>query len=285
MRSASRPPRAPRDRRRSPPGARPALRKALGQHHLRHGAAARPLIDFLDPSGRTVVEIGCGDGALTHELLAAGARVLGVELDLAWAARLRDRERSPDLGLAVGDALDLDYRARRSDGAPFLWAGNLPYAIGTAVVERWLAAASPGARAAWLLQREVVDRLVAPPGSRTYGALSVLTQVRADLRMLSTLAPGAFRPPPKVESAFVGMVAVEPRVPGELWEPFRRTVRDAFAQRRKTLRNALAAAVGREAAERICATAGIEPERRAETLDAADFVALARARLEGGEAP
>jgi 16S rRNA (adenine1518-N6/adenine1519-N6)-dimethyltransferase len=296
------------------------LDKRLGQHHLVAGALCRPLLGFLAPRGERVVEIGAGGGALTAELLAAGARrVVAWEVDPAWAAELRRRLPSPRLAIVVGDALDLDWRRigsaggagaeepgrqatdrpavepggaiARRDRRPWLAAGNLPYHVATVLIERLLtgagAAGAPAvSRAAFLVQKEVAERLTAGAGDPAYGALSVLVAAYAEARLLGRLRPGSFRPPPKVESAFVGLTRRRPPLPPAEMPAFLATVRAAFAQRRKTLRNALAAAWGRPAAEAALARAGVAPGARAQELTLADFLALDRARrsLPGGGA-
>lgn len=235
---------------RAPELERPRLRKSLGQHHLRSGTICRPLVDFLAPSGRLVVEVGPGGGVLTRELIEAGARVLALELDPDWAAALRRRVDSPNLEIRVADALEFDWKALPT-GA--LVAGNLPYNVGTAIVERVLKAHPPVDRAAFLLQREVVDRMTAEPKDEAYGALSVLVRLRAEARRLGIVKPGAFVPPPKVDSAFVGLKLrpLPAGLSGPRAEAFESWVREAFGQRRKTLANALA---GRTARESVVAT-------------------------------
>ncbi len=230
-----------------------------------------------------MIEIGPGGGVLTRELLAAGAtRILAVELDPAWAFALRRELPEERLEIAVGDALDLDWERLRG---PALVAGNLPYNVGTAIVERLLAGARSVPRAAFLLQREVVDRIVARPGDSEYGALSVLVAARARAIRLGRVFPGAFRPRPRVESAFVGFELGAPAVAPERWAPFAAVVRLAFSQRRKTLRNALASGWGREAAAAVLAAHGLADDARAERLDVAAFLALADAATAAGVEP
>jgi 16S rRNA (adenine1518-N6/adenine1519-N6)-dimethyltransferase len=267
---------------RAPRPARPPLRRSYGQHHLRDGAVCRPLVDFLRlAAGDGVLEIGAGGGVLTRELLARGARVAAVELDAEWAVALAGRlSGAPGrerCAIVVADALTLDWSR-----LPVAWrvAGNLPYNVGTAIVERLLAAAPAGLRAAFLLQREVVDRMTAGPGDDAYGALSLLVAARARAERLGVVRPGAFVPPPRVDSAFVGLETVPPLLPHSAMGELERLIRIAFAQRRKSLRNALAAGYGRAAADSALAAAGIAPARRAEELGLRDFLAL-RAALSG----
>jgi len=260
----------------------PRLKKDLGQHHLRQGAVCAPLVEFLAPRGARVLEVGPGGGALTTELLSAGARVLGWELDLAWAAALRARLAHPELELVVGDALELPWERLP---APTLVAGNLPYGVATALIDRVLDQGPLRVpRAGFLVQLEVAQRLVAPPGASEYGALSVLTAARAAARLLGRVRPGSFRPPPKVHGAFVGFELRAPPLPPEDMAAFAATVHAAFAQRRKTLRNALGASWGRAAAEQVLAAAGLGPERRAQELDLEEFLRLHTARRRPGEA-
>ncbi|HKV08159.1 MAG TPA: rRNA adenine N-6-methyltransferase family protein, partial [Thermoanaerobaculia bacterium] len=130
----------------------PLLKKGLGQHHLVDGALTRPLVAFLDPAGQRVLEIGPGGGVLTAELLAAGAHVLGWELDLEWAAVLRRRLPDPRLTLVVGDALEIEWTRLL---APTFVAGNLPYNVATVILERLLPHHARVPRAAFLVQKEV----------------------------------------------------------------------------------------------------------------------------------
>lgn len=269
---------------RAPRPVRPPLRRSFGQHHLRDGSICAPLVDFLAlGESATVVEIGAGGGVLTLELSARRARVVAVELDLAWAAELARRLRdgaSPRI--VVADALDLDWPR-----LPAGWrvAGNLPYNVGTAIVERILRGVPPATRAGFLLQREVVDRMVARPGDDAYGALSLLVALRARATRLGVVRPGAFVPPPKVDSAFVGLESVAPPLPPPALAELERLIAVAFGQRRKSLRNALAAGYGRPAADAALARAGIAPARRAEELDLTAFLALGRAFGEAAGAP
>lgn len=267
----------------SAPPLRPRLRKSLGQHHLVDGALCRPLIQFLSLpgaglEGRRVLEIGPGGGVLTRELLAAGARVWGWELDLAWVAALRRSLPDPRLALVVGDALEIPWHLFDEHlEEPVLVAGNLPYNVATAILERLLPHHESVPRAAFLLQREVAERLVAKPGDDAYGALSVIVAAYAEARILGRLRPGSFRPPPKVESAYVGLILHPPPLPEDRMPAFVDLVHLAFNQRRKTLRNALAARWGRQEAEELLRRAGVDGGRRAEELGLGEWVGLASA--------
>lgn len=253
----------------------------MGQHHLRAGSLCRPLLEFLfaglPPAGSTrpfVVEIGPGGGVLTAELLTAGAEVLALELDPEWAEELQLRIRDERLSVKVGDVLDFDWAAL----APgTLVCGNLPYQLGTAIVDRVLRAHPLVERAAFLLQREVVDRLTAGPGDAEYGSLSLLTQARATVARLGIVRPGSFVPPPKVDSAFVGLRLHAPPLPEAEMPAFEHLLRAAFSQRRKTLTNSLASSLSRPIVEEALTTLGRDLKTRAEALGMADFLDLYRA--------
>jgi len=251
---------------------KPPLRKSLGQHHLTSGALTRPLVEFLGPfSGDLdrVLEIGPGGGVLTAELLAAGAKVTGWELDAGWAIHLRRALPDPRLALVVGDALQIAWDHLR---APTLVAGNLPYNVATAILEDLLPHHARVPKAAFLVQKEVADRIVATPGTDAYGSFSVLVAAWAHPRLLGKVKPGSFRPPPKVDSAFVGLVLHPPPAPEDQMSAFVTFVRQAFAQRRKTLRNSLGAAWGKERAASVLAAAGIPERARAEELGLGEFL-------------
>lgn len=238
-------------------------------------------MEFLDPAGRLVLEIGPGGGVLTRALLASGARVLGVELDRAWACHLRREIPEPSLRVVAGDALALAW-AGLPAGARV--AGNLPYAVGTAIVSAMLRGAHGLDRAAFLVQLEVAERLVAGPGSKAYGALSVLVAARAEGRLLGRLGPGAFRPPPKVESAFVGLALRPPPLAEQEMPELERLVHAAFTHRRKTLRNGLGRRLGSVAVDELLERAGIPSGARAEEIDLAGFLRLHRALRDAPEA-
>lgn len=253
-------------------------RRALGQHFLRDTGIARAIVELVAPTPRDrVVEIGPGEGALTAELARRAGQVVALEVDRDLAARLRAR------GLERLEVLDADARTwdygtlTRPAGGRVLVVGNLPYSVGKPILEALVTARTAIDEMALMLQREVAERLAAPPGSKTYGSLSVLTQLYCEVRLALRVPPGAFRPPPKVDSAVVHLrVRATPRVALRDERRFHVVVRAAFGQRRKMLANALAAglSVPLETAREAAAGAGIDPRRRAETLSIDEFAAL-----------
>jgi 16S rRNA (adenine1518-N6/adenine1519-N6)-dimethyltransferase len=249
----------------------PRLKKRYGQHHLRHPGLCRPLVDFLRPRDRRVVEIGPGGGLLTAELMRAGARVWAWEVDPEWALRLRRRLHSRALSTVAGDALEIQW-TRLPAGT--LVAGNLPYAIATRLIQDLLATGGGVRRAGFLVQAEVGSRLTAGAGDSDYGALSVLVQARAEAHLLGRVRRDSFRPPPKVDGAFVGLRRREQLVPAAQWAAFETLVRLAFAQRRKTLRNALAARWGRGPVDELLAALDLAPATRATQLDLDQLLAV-----------
>ena len=265
-------------------------RRALGQHFLQDDDVARRIVDLVRPGARDlVVEIGPGAGSLTEHLTAAG-RLLALEVDPALAARLRERFlEAAHVEVRDADARSFDYAglsALRPDPAGrILVVGNLPYSVGKPILAALIEAGPALARVApmemaLMLQKEVAERVAAPPGGREYGALSVLSQIAFEVSLAFTVPPGAFRPPPQVESAVLHLRALaEPPVPVADPARFRAVLRAAFAQRRKNLVNALAPGLGLPAARvrDTLVSVGIEPERRAETLGLADFARLADA--------
>lgn len=256
-------------------------RRALGQHFLRDAGIARAIVGLLAPSARDlVVEIGPGEGALTDELARRSGRLIALEVDRALLDRLR--RRWPNVEVLEADARTWDYGTlARPDGGRVLVVGNLPYSVSKPIVAALLEARRVIDAMALMLQREVAERLAAPPGGKVYGALSVLTQAVCDVDLALHVPPGAFRPPPQVESAVVRLTPrATPRVPVALEARFRDVVKAAFSSRRKTLANALAGGLGIPlgAARGAATTSGVDPGRRAETLTIEEFVNLA-ARL------
>lgn len=213
---------------------------------------------------------------LTRQLLEVGARVLALEIDLAWAVALAAQPSTREARLIVADGTQWPWS--RLPPATLV-SGNLPFNVGTVLVEQVVHHWRQVSRAAFLVQKEVGDRLVARPGEEAYGALSVLTAARARVTKLGRVSRGSFRPPPKVDGAFVGLELTEPVLAEESMGEFTATVRLAFSQRRKQLRNALAAGWGREAAHDTLRMAGIDPRYRAEQLSLEEFLKLHEARL------
>jgi len=256
-------------------GRRP--RKRLGQHFLADVAVAQRIVDLARLSGaERVVEIGPGLGALTA-LLARRARELWlVEVDADFAARLRRQYAdAPHVHVVHADALRVDFADLLGAGDPAVVVANLPYNVATAILAALLEQHQCFARFVLMLQREVVDRLRATPGSHAYAALSVYTQLAARLLPGLRVGPGAFVPPPKVESE---VIVVEPyhTPPLDVGDvaTFKRIVRAAFNQRRKQLGNSLRAISADPVA--LLHAAHIDPMRRPETLTLAEFAALSR---------
>ncbi|HEX9628290.1 MAG TPA: 16S rRNA (adenine(1518)-N(6)/adenine(1519)-N(6))-dimethyltransferase RsmA [Acidiferrobacterales bacterium] len=254
----------------------PRPRKRFGQHFLHDGAAIGRIVAALAARpGDTLVEIGPGRGALTRPLLTAAGRLHAVELDRDLAAALpRACAGLGDLQVHQADALGFDFCKLAPEGGRLRLVGNLPYNISTPLLFRLLDQAACIEDMLFMLQREVVDRLRAASGGRDYGRLSVMVQWRCRVEKLFDVAPGAFTPPPKVESSVVRLTPHPAPTPA-VRDParFAQIVKAAFAQRRKTLRNTLKGLVSPD----TLLAAGIDPGRRAETLSLAEFAALSDA--------
>jgi 16S rRNA (adenine1518-N6/adenine1519-N6)-dimethyltransferase len=216
--------------------------------------------------GDQIVEIGPGEGALTRALLARVPRLAAVEIDRDLVARLAAEFPPERLALHCADALEFDLAAL---GAQLRLVGNLPYNISTPLLFRVAQFAQCVRDAHFMLQREVVDRMVAAPSTPDYGRLSVMLQVRFRMQRLFSVAPGAFRPPPRVESAVVRLVPLAEVSPYD-GKVFADLVRRAFSARRKTLRNALRLKPEDFDALRL------DPRLRPENLSPADYVRVAR---------
>ncbi len=193
-----------------------------------------------------MVEIGPGRGALTAHLLPLAGRLIAIELDPALAAAL---PQAPSLEVLNADVLATDL----AQWGPVVVAGNLPYYIASPILDRVLALGPLLRRGVFLVQREVAERLTATPGSRDYGYLTVRTQLRARVELLFGVPPAAFQPPPKVDSAVVRLTPCDRAAELGLddGKRFLKFAEQCFRQKRKTLRNNLAAAYGREAADRL----------------------------------
>lgn len=267
----------------------PRARKRFGQHFLKDRSIAGRIVELVQPHpDELVLEIGPGRGALTEGLAARAGRLVAVEIDRDLAAFLRQRLAGTDCRLIEGDILELDLaRLLREEGRErLLIVGNLPYNITAPLLFRLLEQAEHIRAAVLMVQHEVARRLVARPGSRDYSLLTVLLSMRAQVRACLQVAPGAFRPVPKVHSAVVE-VEFTPQarcaVRDELL--FGRLVRSAFGQRRKMLRNSLMGIWEGERAELegLAAGAGIDLSRRPETLTLEEFGRLSDAFAGAGD--
>lgn len=247
-------------------------RKRFGQNFLVDNAIIDRIITTIRPSSTdNLVEIGPGQGALTAPLLAATGRLKAVELDRDLVALLEGKFASQhSLSLYQGDALAFDFSTLVADG-PLRIVGNLPYNISTPLIFHLLDYIHQIKDMHFMLQKEVVERMAAPPGSKTYGRLSVIVQYYCQVFDLFTVPPSSFFPAPKVESAIVRLV---PRLNHSITAVdmtlFRTLVRVAFQQRRKTLRNALKQLPGTWNADSV----SIDLSRRPETLSVDEFANL-----------
>ncbi len=251
-------------------------KKSLGQNFLKDPHYLEKIVGVARVGpGDKVLEIGPGLGDLTRMLAQRAASVLALELDDRLVPRLREEFRDMKaVGIVLADALEYPYE--RLEGT---WkvVANLPYYISTALIQRLLAERARFTSMTLMLQKEVAERIAAPPGGREYGYLSVLVQLYTEPRIEFLVPPGAFSPRPKVDSAVITlMVRDRPAVLIRDEAFFFRVVKAAFSQRRKTLRNALrqvdVPAAVMDATEQMT---GINLGRRAETLSVAEFARLA----------
>jgi 16S rRNA (adenine1518-N6/adenine1519-N6)-dimethyltransferase len=252
----------------------------LGQNFLRDSHAVERIVAALgNLGGQTVVEIGPGHGAITGALAARAAHVVAVEYDRELAAGLRAQFSPQRVTVIEQDVLKFDFAtAAAKAGSKLRVAGNLPYYITSPILRKLAANHAALATAVLMVQREVGDRVTALPGSHDYGLLSVLVQANGLAEPLFTLPPSAFSPPPKVHST-VFRWRFAPRFAelGVEEASFLHLIAQAFAQKRKTLANNLrAAGVAPAAAHEALATAGIDPQARAESLSIELLAALWR---------
>jgi 16S rRNA (adenine1518-N6/adenine1519-N6)-dimethyltransferase len=248
----------------------PRPKKRLGQHFLTDRHYLERIVATIAPArDDAMLEIGPGPGALTERLAAALDRLHVVEIDPELAQALRERDFGGTVVVHEGDALDFDL-ASLPTGLRVV--GNLPYNVSSPLLFHVAGFADRIRDCVFMLQKEVVDRMAAEPGTRDYGRLSVMLQYRFLVDPCFRVPPGAFTPPPKVDSAIVRLVPLGPDRPRAADEVrFAQVVKAAFAQRRKTLRNALSGIAGPEA----FAASGVDSMRRGETLSVAEFIALA----------
>lgn len=273
-------------------GIRPT--KTLGQNFVHDAGTLRRIVRRAGVlPGETVLEIGPGLGSLTLALLEAGARVIAVEIDpqLARALPVTVARRMPEaadgLRVVCADALSIDgpgaLGLTPADAAPVRLVANLPYNVAVPVLLTLLAAVPSLEAATVMVQAEVADRLAAPPGSRTYGVPSVKVAWYAAARRTITIGRTVFWPAPNVDSALVELARREPPATSASRGLVFAVVDAAFAQRRKTLRRALAhLAGGPQEAEAAIRAAGIDPAERGERLDVTAFASLAEALAAAG---
>jgi len=269
-------------------------RKAWGQNFLVNEGAADTIVRAFRPRpDDLVVEVGPGRGALTRRLAGRVARLAAIEIDPALTAPLREElGADPSVEILQADVLALDLRALldrlgASTVRPARVIANLPYSVATAVILRCVEERRIVSDLLVLVQREVAQRIVSPPGRKTYGGLSVLCQSRARVEVLLRLRPGSFRPVPKVESELVRLTLHRGEAGADDDRggvPLENLLRVAFQQRRKTLLNNLArwpgpsgGALGPEAADSVIRRAGLDPGARPETIPVEGFLALRRA--------
>jgi 16S rRNA (adenine1518-N6/adenine1519-N6)-dimethyltransferase len=249
-------------------------RKRFGQHFLHDPGVLARIVAAIDPRpDERLVEIGPGRGALTLPLLERCHRLEVIEIDRDLIPELEARARGlGELVVHAGDVLEVDFAALRGNGPKLRVCGNLPYNISTPLLFHLLESRAAIVDMHFMLQKEVVDRIVAKPGGKEYGRLTVMLAAQCAATALFRVGRGAFQPPPAVDSAVVRLVphAAEP-FPLPDRAGFSRVVAAAFSMRRKTLRNSLRGIVD----EAGFAAAGVDAGRRPETLSPAEFARLA----------
>lgn len=252
-------------------------RKRFGQHFLTDESVVDAIVRAIAPArGDRIIEIGPGLSALTHPLLDRLDRLTAVEIDRDLAARLRRQYPAERLEVVEADALTVDFAAF---GDSLRVVGNLPYNISSPLLFHLMGAADQIRDQHFMLQREVIDRMVAEPGSADYGRLSVMLQSRYRMEKLFDVPPEAFDPPPRVVSAVVRMAPLPPeRLRPRSEAAFEQVVARAFSQRRKMLRRVLADWAPQVPWEAL----GIAPTARAEAVSVAAFIGLADALVESG---
>ena len=259
--------------------ARPFAKKSLGQNFLVDRNVVSKIVGALGlRESDRVMEIGPGPGALTGELSEKCRELILVEKDDRFASELAERFAERNVTVLHADLLELDLDVVMSDQI-FKVVGNLPYNVGTAIVQKISEKRYLVELAVFMLQREVVDRMVAEESSSDRGFLSVICQYSFKVEKLFDVPPGAFRPSPKVTSSVVRLTPRHPHPAPHFEATFRAIVSDGFSQRRKTLLNNLKSGsrYRKEALERCLSDLGIEKDRRAESLSVHDWISLTEA--------
>jgi len=248
-------------------------KKRFGQNFLQDGNVIAKILDVMNPRPDDhFVEIGPGHGAITEPLSRKCATLDVVEIDRDLVAKLEQRQWPGNVRINAGDALKFDFSQLVSGDRKLRMAGNLPYNISTPLLFHLLDSAALFADFHVMLQKEVVDRMVAEPGNKQYGRLTVMLAARCEIEHLFNIKPNCFRPAPKVDSSFARLVPLdEPLVSDAEYPLFKKVVTQAFSMRRKTLSNALRPIMEPDDIE----AAGIDPGLRAETLYPEEFLALA----------
>ncbi|WP_395670825.1 16S rRNA (adenine(1518)-N(6)/adenine(1519)-N(6))-dimethyltransferase RsmA [Phenylobacterium sp.] len=251
-------------------------KKAFGQHFLLDLNITRKIARLAEVGeGDVVIEVGPGPGGLTRALMETGARVTAVEKDERFRPLLEDLAAAGELTLVLGDALAVD-EAALAGGAAAHIVSNLPYNVGTPLLIKWLTEPWTPASLTLMFQKEVADRIVAPPGAGAYGRLGVIAQAICEAKLVMDVPARAFTPPPKVDSAIVRLVPRPDRPEPRRLDALQKLTAAAFGQRRKMLRASLKALGG----EDLILAAGLDPQARAETVPVAGFLDLADAWLE-----
>lgn len=250
-------------------------KKQLGQHFLADAHYVEKIVLAVNPKdGDRLVEIGPGQGAITFPLLRRHPKLTVIEFDRDLIAPLT-AAAAPlgELTIVHRDVLQVDF-TELAGASQIRLVGNLPYNISSPILFHALEHAAAISDMTFMLQKEVVDRMAAAPGSKVYGRLSVMLQAFCEVTSLFVVPPGAFRPPPKVDSAVVRLVPRDPAtVAIDDPQRFAEVVKAAFGQRRKTLRNALNGVINEAQFE----AAGVRSDMRAEQLEVDDFIRLANA--------
>lgn len=262
----------------------PRPKKHYGQHFLHERGIIERIISALAPQpGDRIVEIGPGEGALTLPLLDAAHALTAIELDAELITPLQSAAASHgELTVIHADVLDVDLTALAA-GRKLRLVGNLPYYVSSPILFHCLDHADAVTDMLFMLQKEVVERMAAAPGGKVYGRLSVMLQLACKVEPLLRVPPGAFRPPPQVDSAVVRLtpLPVTQRPDPALSRTIETIVRAAFGKRRKTLANALSGLLDRDEIE----ATGIDPGARAETLAPHRYVALAQIAAQRADLP